>query len=103
MLVRINKLSEKTKFIYTPFPGKVEHDGRSQNIVFNLSVTSAVNSGSNSKAKGGGIGTSLFVGASSKLTWQKTLPLLAKHTSLPFVLKGIQTHKDAFLASLYAP
>ena len=84
-------------------PGKREDDERSENIASDLPVTSAVNYGSNSKAKSGGIGAGLFLGTSPKLTWQKTLPWLAKHTSLPIVLKGIQTHEDAYLASLYAP
>ena len=37
------------------------------------------------------------------MTWQETLPWLAKHTDLPIVLKGLQTHEDAYLASLHAP
>ena len=31
------------------------------------------------------------------------MPWLARQTSLPIVLKGIQTHQDAYLASSYAP
>jgi isopentenyl diphosphate isomerase/L-lactate dehydrogenase-like FMN-dependent dehydrogenase len=37
------------------------------------------------------------------LTWKTTLPWLAAHTDLPIVLKGLQTHEDAFLAAKYAP
>jgi isopentenyl diphosphate isomerase/L-lactate dehydrogenase-like FMN-dependent dehydrogenase len=37
------------------------------------------------------------------LTWKKTLPWLAKHTDLPIVLKGLQTHEDAYLAAQYTP
>ena len=40
-------------------------------------------------------------GTESALTWQKTLTWLAKHTSLPIVLKGLQTHEDAYAAALY--
>lgn len=107
MLVRINKLSDKIKFVCltldAPVPGKREHDERSSNIAASLPVTSAVQSASESKPGGGGIGQQLFFGTSPKLTWKNTLPWLAKHTSLPIVLKGIQTHEDAYLASLYAP
>ena len=45
----------------------------------------------------------MFWGTSSKLTWDTTLSWLTKHTDLPIVLKGIQTHEDAYLASTYAP
>jgi L-lactate dehydrogenase (cytochrome) len=51
----------------------------------------------------GGIGKAMFAGTAPDLTWRTTLPWLAKHTHLPIVLKGIQTHEDAYLASLYAP
>lgn len=107
MLVRINKLSDKIKFVCltldAPVPGKREHDERSQNIAANLPINSAIQSASDEKSAGGGIGQQLFFGTSPSLTWKNTLPWLAKHTSLPIVLKGIQTHEDAYLASLYAP
>ncbi|KAK3060644.1 hypothetical protein LTS18_008079 [Coniosporium uncinatum] len=45
----------------------------------------------------------LFAGTAPDLTWKTTLPWLAKHTDLPIVLKGLQTHEDAFLAAQYAP
>lgn len=107
MLVRINKLSNKIKFICltldAPVPGKREHDERSENIASNLPVTSAVMNGSASKPASGGIGQQLFMGTSPSQTWKETLPWLAKHTSLPIILKGLQTHEDAYIASLYAP
>ena len=107
MLMRINKLSDKIKFVCltldAPVPGKREDDERSQNIAANLPITSAVQSASDAKSAGGGIGQQLFFGTSPSLTWKNTLPWLARHTSLPIVLKGIQTHEDAYLASLYAP
>ncbi|KAI9759127.1 MAG: hypothetical protein M4579_002574 [Chaenotheca gracillima] len=111
-IAKINKLSDKIKFICltldAPVPGKREHDERATNMASNLPVTSAVQSGSASQTStetggGGGIGQSLFVGTSPNLTWKRTLPWLAKHTKLPIVLKGIQTHEDAYLASLHTP
>lgn len=38
-------------------------------------------------------------GTEPGLTWTKTLPWLRKHTELPIVLKGIQTHEDAYIAA----
>lgn len=112
MLARINKLSA-VKFVCltldAPVPGKREHDERSKNIGSNLPVRSAVQEGSAStttsspKSDSGGVGKALFAGTATDLTWQDTLPWLAKHTHLPIVLKGLQTHEDAYLASLYAP
>lgn len=40
-------------------------------------------------------------GTESGLTWQKTLEWLSRHTPLPIVLKGIQTHEDAYAATLF--
>lgn len=109
MLARINKIPSIKFVVLTldaPVPGKREDDERSQNVASGLPVTSAVQSGSASKPTeggGGGIGKSLFAGTSPKLTWKNTLPWLAQHTNLPLVLKGIQTHEDAYLASLHTP
>ena len=117
MLARINTLPNIKFVVLTldaPVPGKREDDERSKNISSGLPITSAVQSGSASKPstsskddeqKGGlgGIGRSLFAGTSPKLTWTRTLPWLARHTHLPIVLKGIQTHEDAHLASLHSP
>ena len=107
MLARIEKLRPKIKFVCltldAPVPGKREHDQKSDTVGAGLAVTSAVQAGSTPKPAGGGIGKSLFAGTSPKLTWKRTLPWLAKHTTLPIVLKGIQTHEDAYLASLYTP
>lgn len=123
MLARIKKLPA-IKFICltldAPVPGKREHDEKAgKNIGANLPVRSAVQEGSASttspdpkaaKAGGakegggsGGVGKSLFLGTAPDLTWKTTLPWLKKHTDLPIVLKGVQTHEDAYLASLYAP
>ncbi|KAF2092878.1 hypothetical protein NA57DRAFT_81810 [Rhizodiscina lignyota] len=127
MIARINKLAQ-IKFIAltldAPVPGKREHDERSKNIGSNLPVKAAVQSESGSTAStstapntgaatsgssapdapgSGGVGVALFAGTAPDLTWQTTLPWLAKHTKLPIVLKGVQTHEDAYIASQYAP
>jgi isopentenyl diphosphate isomerase/L-lactate dehydrogenase-like FMN-dependent dehydrogenase len=108
MLARINKMSDKFKFICltldAPVPGKREHDEKSKDVGASLPVTLAVKSdGSSQRPGGGGVGQQLFWGTAADLTWKNTLPWLAKHTSLPIVLKGLQTHEDAYLAAQYAP
>ncbi|KAF4992380.1 hypothetical protein FDECE_13736 [Fusarium decemcellulare] len=40
-------------------------------------------------------------GTESALTWEKTLRWLSTQTNLPIVLKGIQTHEDAFTAAKF--
>lgn len=121
MLERMNKL-DCIKFICltldAPVPGKREHDERSKNVSSNLPVRAAVQenqsvsktstdaktpSQEKEKPKSMGMGQSLFWGTAADLTWRTTLPWLAKHTDKPIVLKGIQTHEDAYLASLHAP
>ncbi|KAF2688845.1 hypothetical protein K458DRAFT_331468 [Lentithecium fluviatile CBS 122367] len=117
ILARMNKLPQ-IKFICltldAPVPGKREDDERSKNIGSNLPVRAAVQEDASvnktstdakapSPPKSMGVGQSLFWGTAADLTWQRTLPWLAQHTSLPIVLKGIQTHEDAYLASLHAP
>lgn len=111
MLARVNALPNIKFVVLTldaPVPGKREHDEKSKNIASKLPITSAVQGGSASKPGsqgkgGGGIGQSLFAGTSPNLTWRRTLPWLAQHTKLPIVLKGVQTHEDAYLASLHTP
>ncbi|OHE93328.1 FMN-dependent dehydrogenase [Colletotrichum orchidophilum] len=66
-----------------PFPGKREADER-----FKMAEV----------AGGGPPGV---WGTESALTWKRTLTWLVKHTSLPIVLKGIQTHEDAYAATLF--
>ncbi len=108
MLARINKMSDKYKFICltldAPVPGKREHDERNNNIGADLPISSAVKTKDEAQRPGGGgVGQQLFFGTAADLTWKSTLPWLAKHTSLPIVLKGLQTYEDAYLASQYAP
>lgn len=113
MLVRINKL-KNIKFIVltldAPVPGKREHDEREgKNVGSNLPIRSAHQEGSASttspdpKKGSGSVAAAMFAGTAGDLTWKTTLPWLAKHTKLPIVLKGLQTHEDAYLASLHTP
>lgn len=118
MLARINKL-KSIKFIVltldAPVPGKREDDERSSNA----SAARAPKPGGGSSEKkgnstengqgsdagdgGGGVGRQLFMGTDPSLTWKDTLPWLAQHTDLPIVLKGLQTHEDAYLAAQFTP
>ncbi|KAK1593902.1 FMN-dependent dehydrogenase [Colletotrichum navitas] len=61
-----------------PFPGKREADER-----FKMA-----------EVAGG-------AASQSGLTWQKALEWLIKQTSLPIVLKGIQTHEGAYAATIF--
>jgi isopentenyl diphosphate isomerase/L-lactate dehydrogenase-like FMN-dependent dehydrogenase len=107
MLARINKMSAHYKCIVltldAPVPGKREHDEKS-NLEDQLEVDSESNDKSSDEKRpgGGGVGQQLFWGTAADLTWQSTLPWLAKHTKLPIVLKGLQTHEDAYLAARWA-
>ncbi|KAF2501184.1 putative mitochondrial cytochrome b2 [Lophium mytilinum] len=90
-IARVSKL-KAIKFIVltldAPFPGKREIDER-----FKYQEAPVVN----------GVKQEQYWGTSSMLTWKKTLEWLARQTHLPIVLKGIQTHEDAFIASTFAP
>jgi L-lactate dehydrogenase (cytochrome) len=117
MLARMNKLAA-IKFICltldAPVPGKREHDERGKNVASNLPVRAAVQENqavsktstdavTPGKLNKMGVGQALFMGTAADLTWRSTLKWLAEHTNKPIVLKGIQTHEDAYLASLHAP
>lgn len=85
-LARIRRIPDIKFIVLTldaPFPGKREADER-----FKMQE----------QAAGGG---PQVWGTEAGLTWKETLEWLAKHTSLPIVLKGIQTFEDAYLATLY--
>ena len=119
MLRRIEALPNIKFVVLTldaPVPGKREHDERGDKVAANLPVKSKVkqkaeagNDGSGMDNSGidvsgpGGVGKALFAGTAADLTWRTTLPWLAKHTNLPIVLKGLQTHEDAYIASQHAP
>ncbi|KAK3366859.1 FMN-dependent dehydrogenase-domain-containing protein [Lasiosphaeria ovina] len=107
MLARINKLRAHYKCVVltldAPVPGKREMDEKS-----NLEAQEVVDSASNDKSDtekrpgGGGVGQQLFWGTAADLTWDTTVPWIRQHTDLPIVLKGVQTHEDAYLAAQYA-
>ncbi|KAK5089129.1 hypothetical protein LTR05_003353 [Lithohypha guttulata] len=104
-LARINKL-DAIKFICltldAPVPGKREDDERSKNITED--TDEAIKDAGGQKLKGGGgIGQSLFFGTDPSLTWKETLPWLKKQTNKPIILKGLQTHEDAYIAAQHAP
>jgi isopentenyl diphosphate isomerase/L-lactate dehydrogenase-like FMN-dependent dehydrogenase len=105
MLARINKL-DAIKFVCltldAPVPGKREDDERS-GIPDATDVSKLKDADGRQLQGDGGIGQSLFSGTDPTLTWSETLPWLAKHTKKPIVLKGLQTHEDAYLASQHAP
>nr|POF17705.1 cytochrome b2, mitochondrial [Quercus suber] len=119
-LARINKIPQ-IKFICLTLdaavPGKREHDERDKNVGARLPVTSGLQQASASTptpggdstghgvkiADAGSVGKALFAGTASDLTWETTLIWLRQHTHLPIVLKGLQTHEDAYIASLHAP
>lgn len=66
-----------------PFPGKREADER-----YKAAEVAA------------GASPSVW-GTESALTWHTTLAWLCYHTDLPIVLKGIQTHEDAHMATKF--
>ncbi|CAI7604214.1 unnamed protein product [Penicillium glandicola] len=103
MLARINKLSA-IKFITltldSPVTGKREDDERSGNVIGSEALYLPANSDTGPTTQ---TGDPVFKGLDPSLTWTETLAWLAKHTDLPVVLKGIQTHEDAYIASQYSP
>jgi isopentenyl diphosphate isomerase/L-lactate dehydrogenase-like FMN-dependent dehydrogenase len=110
MLARIGSLRKHIKFVVltldAPVPGKREHDEKG-NLESQLTVAAAATGaedtgGTEARPGGGGVGQQLFWGTASDLTWDTALPWLARHTDLPVVLKGVQTHEDAYLAAQYA-
>ena len=113
MLARIQKL-KAIKFIVltldAPVPGKREEDERAGMTGRTAAVPSGVKAAERSSDDtpnptqgSGGVGQQLFAGTDPSLTWTDTLAWLATQTDLPIVLKGLQTHEDAYLASLHAP
>ncbi|GKT54876.1 L-lactate dehydrogenase [Colletotrichum tofieldiae] len=108
MLKRINAMKDRYKYITltldAPWPGKRELDEKQQfEGAFEVESESNSKSDEAKRPGGGGVGQQLFFGTAADLTWKTTLPWLAQHTDLPIVLKGLQTHEDAYLAARYAP
>jgi len=77
-----------------PTPGKREADERVKNAA---STTSAA-PGGGIQGKSEGLGRALFAGTTPSLTWED-IKWLRKHTRLPIILKGLQTHEDAAMAA----
>ncbi|KAL1987551.1 hypothetical protein VTN96DRAFT_3478 [Rasamsonia emersonii] len=108
MLARINKLPAIKCVVLTldaPVPGKREDDQRSDRAASSTSPVKKEEAADGTpvlkEGGGGGVGMQLFAGTDPSLTWKETLPWLAKQTKLPIVLKGLQTHEDAYIASLH--
>lgn len=105
MLARINKL-DAIKFVCltldAPVPGKREDDERAKNIAEDQDSV-IKDSGGQPLKRGGGIGQALFAGTDPTLTWAKTLPWLRSNTDKPIILKGLQTHEDAYIAAQHMP
>jgi len=108
MLARIAKLKDKYKCVVltldAPVPSKREHDEKAALETQLLIEESQSEEEKKNKRPGSnsGVGQQLFFGTAADLTWSTTLPWLAKHTDLPIVLKGVQTHEDVYLAAQYA-
>ncbi|KAF9887650.1 hypothetical protein FE257_009743 [Aspergillus nanangensis] len=109
MLARINKIKQIKFIVLTldaPVPGKREDDERNNFVGASAPVPSGTKRAEDAVEAGdspGGVGRTLFAGTDPTLTWRETLPWLAKHTDLPIILKGLQTHEDAYIASLHTP
>jgi isopentenyl diphosphate isomerase/L-lactate dehydrogenase-like FMN-dependent dehydrogenase len=110
MIARIAKMPDQYKFICLTLDavvaGKRELDEKQRNTgpPVPIIVPASMGTGKESeKPSDSGIGQRLFRGTAVDITWKTTLPWLAKHTALPIVLKGIQTHEDAYLAAQHAP
>ncbi|KAI5306092.1 hypothetical protein KEM56_002238 [Ascosphaera pollenicola] len=106
MMKRINKLADagKVHFICLTLDaavaGKREMDEREQfDDEEDDNTDDVASDGPEVDKKAGGIGQQLFAGTAADLTWVKTLTWINKFTPLPIVLKGLQTHEDAFIAS----
>ncbi|KAL2262306.1 hypothetical protein VTK26DRAFT_1810 [Humicola hyalothermophila] len=118
MLARINRMRDRYKCVVltldAPVPSNRELDIKAgleeaqarRPVVGAVDETSAGNKEKNPADKRpgaeAGIGRQMFWGTAADLTWETTLPWLARHTDLPIVLKGLQTHEDAYLAAQYA-
>lgn len=113
MLARINELKQIKFIVLTldaPVPGKREDDERGNAAGASAPVPSAAKTAGSAEDEtsrinqsSGGVGKQLFAGTDPSLTWRETLPWLAERTDLPIILKGLQTHEDAYIASLHTP
>jgi isopentenyl diphosphate isomerase/L-lactate dehydrogenase-like FMN-dependent dehydrogenase len=105
MLARINALAPIKFIVLTldaPVPGKREHDEKIGSIGKGAPVSGSKPKAAQANSQGG-VGKGLFFGTAADLTWKSTLAWLKLHTHLPIILKGVQTHEDAYLAMQFAP
>ncbi|KAL2136178.1 hypothetical protein VTI74DRAFT_5231 [Chaetomium olivicolor] len=108
ILKRIAAMPDKYKFLVltldAPVPSKRELDEKAGFEAEALLASSKPPSAPDAKPdpNSAGVGQKLFFGTAADLTWSTTLPWLAKHTKLPIILKGVQTHEDAYLAAQWA-
>jgi isopentenyl diphosphate isomerase/L-lactate dehydrogenase-like FMN-dependent dehydrogenase len=103
MLKRIHALPQIKFVVLTldaPVPSKREDDERVGLLGRGLDI---VSSAQETRKSQGGVGQTLFFGTAADLTWKPTLAWLRRHTDLPIVLKGLQTHEDAYIAMQFAP
>ncbi|KAJ5937271.1 FMN-dependent dehydrogenase-domain-containing protein [Penicillium verhagenii] len=102
LIARVNRLAA-IKFLVltldTPVMGKREDDQRGGNVIDEITSEDLGSPEEAAKARE----KKVFAGMDPTLTWTETLGWLAKHTSLPIILKGVQTHEDAYIASLHRP
>lgn len=109
VLARINQLKSKIKFIVltldAPVSGKREDDERNSSLPVGpvADLRRSADGTPDLSQPGGSIGKQLFAGTDPSLTWEPTLEWLSEQTDLPIILKGLQTHEDAYIASLHAP
>jgi isopentenyl diphosphate isomerase/L-lactate dehydrogenase-like FMN-dependent dehydrogenase len=94
VLARINKSEAIKCLVLTldePVPGKHELGGKEggrTGIENNHELTTQLKPA-----------VASISGPAYDLTWKETLEWVTQHTTLPIVLKGIQTHEDAYIAS----
>ncbi|KAI7971903.1 hypothetical protein EIK77_007502 [Talaromyces pinophilus] len=97
VLARINKLEAIKCLVVTldePVPGKHELGGEEGGIIGiddNHEPTTQLKPAIAS-----------ISGPAYDLTWKDTLEWVTEHTKLPIVLKGIQTHEDAYMACQFS-
>jgi isopentenyl diphosphate isomerase/L-lactate dehydrogenase-like FMN-dependent dehydrogenase len=107
MLARINRLRQIKFVVLTldaPVPGKREDDERSSLMTSGVHDLKRTADGTPDLANPtGSIGKQLFAGTDPSLTWEDTLEWLSRQTNRPIILKGLQIHEDAYLASLHTP
>lgn len=92
MIAKVKAMGDKIAFICvtldSPVAGKREDDERLGKVLPKPTIVP---------------GKQPSVGPALNLTWKDSLKWLANHTQLPIILKGIQTHEDAWLAMQCAP